>query len=188
MWVNILIAIAIGALTYGITLYIDGGQPPQPIVNIAPQTENSVVALNPYKSVPDFSFTTLDSVSHDISDFKGKIIVLNFWATWCPPCIVEMPALLSAAKAHDKDLILIALSSDLEKEPVDRFLEKLGDDARQPNVLFAIDEQSRVTRDLFQAFKLPETIIIGRDGQMHSRLIGANWQKGDLENIIRELQ
>lgn len=187
MWLNLLIACVIGGLTYGLTLYLDDGAPP-PSAVIVQQPGNSITMLETGEQTPEFTFTTLAGKTQDIKDFKGKIILLNFWATWCPPCIAEMPSLLNIAKTHESDVVLIALSSDLDAESIKNFLRRIEAAESAPNILIGLDEQSRVTQDIFKVFKLPETIVIDRDGMQHAKLIGANWEPEALEKIIGELK
>lgn len=185
---NLLIAAVICTATYGLTLYFDR-QPPPRQVTIAPDLKFTVTDLEASKPVPAFAFTDMDGKSHEITDFKGKIVILNFWATWCAPCIVEFPALLDAAQAHKKDVVLIALSSDIEKEKVTQFLQKISQTHKAgKNAFIAIDDMGKITQDVFSTYRLPETIIIDREQNMRSKLVGANWTPEDLSQIIGSLQ
>ena len=190
MWLNILIAASISVLTYGATIYFDQRPPPREII-VAPDTKLNTVTLEPGKATPDFSFETLNGKAHKISDFKGKIVILNFWATWCAPCLVEFPALLDVAAAHEEDVVLLALSSDLGPEKITPFLNKMEKQRGKKipdNVFIAIDDMGKVTQEIFQTYRLPETIIIDREQNLRSKLIGANWEPEDLNKIIKELQ
>lgn len=189
MWLNILIAVSIGILTYGATLYIDHRSAPEiPVQNTAPMS-----SLQTDSIVPDFSFTATDGKIRNLSDFKGRIVILNFWASWCTPCIVEFPALINVAASYDKkDVVLIALSSDHDLAAMDQFLKKLdqqeGIDLSLANLLIAPDKENAITQGLFQTFRLPETFIIDGNQKLRHKLIGANWEPADLQAVIEEIR
>lgn len=138
--------------------------------------------------VPDFNFETMDGVQGTIVDLRGKVVVLNFWASWCAPCVKEFPLLLDVALAHKKDVVLLALSSDHDEKAMNRFLDKMRsaypEAMAAKNVKIAVDKKSVVTQNIFQTFRLPETIIIDRDGVMREKLIGANWSVDDLNRVL----
>lgn len=138
--------------------------------------------------VPDFSFETLESTEASIDDLRGKIVVLNFWASWCAPCVKEFPLLLETALTHKDEVILLALSSDHDMGAMTRFLDKMRsahpEAMKAQNVMIAVDENSAITQDIFQTFRLPETIIIDGKGIMREKLIGADWNYEDINKII----
>ena len=81
------------------------------------------VALN--RPAPEFAVEDRAGQVHRLSDFRGKVVLINFWATWCPPCIEEMPSMESLRKEIDEtQLKIMALSVDDSWEPIDTFLEK----------------------------------------------------------------
>jgi thiol-disulfide isomerase/thioredoxin len=183
---NILGILAIAALTYGATLYLDLRAKPR---NIAPVPDSVIETYDNKSIVPDFSFTTTDGRNINIRDLKGKIILLNFWASWCPPCVKEFPDLLRMTKEFRNDLVLIAVSSDHDKDAMDRFIRKMKSEGYDPgNVLIAMDTQGRITQDIFQTFQLPETIIIDKQQKPATKLVGADWAPDDLRKIIKTLR
>ena len=143
------------------------------------------------EQVPDFSFETLDGTRSAIADLRGKIIVLNFWASWCAPCVKEFPLFMDMAIAHKDEVVFLALSSDHDRVAMTRFLDKMRRDHPEAmaaeNVMIAVDENGQVTQDIFQTFRLPETIIIDRDGVMREKLIGANWGAADMERLLNKI-
>lgn len=181
MKLNLFIAVLIGVATYGLTLYFNTRTPDvtqAPIEMSAPVTG---------EITPEFSFTDINGKAHNIRDFKGKIIILNFWASWCPPCVKEFPIFLDIAAQNKDDLVFIALSSDHDPAAMKRFTDRLKL-ANADNVFIALDEGTKITGDIFQTFRLPETIIIDQDQKMRSKLIGANWDSQELNTIIKEMQ
>lgn len=140
------------------------------------------------QSVPTFEFTDTNGAAHSINDFKGKMVVLNFWASWCAPCVKEFPLFLQLAAAYSDDVVFIGLSSDHNKNDMSKFLMRLRKNYPQEmaldNVIIAIDEKSKITAGLFQTYRLPETIIIDEDGIIIDKLIGAEWAFEDLEDLV----
>ena len=189
MWLNILIAVSIGVLTYGATLYIDHhSMPDEPV-----EKEIQADGLKIDSIVPDFSFTATDGKTRKLSDFKDRIVILNFWASWCAPCVVEFPALINVAASYDKkEVVLIALSSDHDPAAMDRFLQKLdeqkGIDLGLANLLIALDKENAITQGVFQTFRLPETFIIDGNQKLRQKIIGANWEPDDLQAAIKEIR
>ncbi|MGH1397840.1 MAG: TlpA family protein disulfide reductase [Alphaproteobacteria bacterium] len=184
MKTNIIIAAIITALAYGLTLYL--GQT-TPTITSVPTGEDS---QKTNKTVPAFTFTDINGKPHNITDFKGKKIILNFWASWCAPCIKEFPALITAAHNAPDDTILIALSSDLDEAAIHTFINKMKATQNSaftaPNILIALDKDQAITGGLFQTYKLPETILIDANQTMRHKFIGANWTLEDLEKHLTE--
>jgi len=107
---------------------------------------------------PDFEWTGLDGQILRLSSYRGKVVVVNFWATWCPPCREEMPALQRVA-ASESDVIVLEV--DL-MEPGDKarsFLDSLGLDRLQP----VLDTDGATTRR-FGVLTLPSTFFVDKDG------------------------
>jgi thiol-disulfide isomerase/thioredoxin len=130
-----------------------------------PQTDTATAA-------PVFGFFDLGGKKHNLSDFQGKIVMINFWATWCPPCVVEFPNLIALANDFKSDVVLIAVSSDFEDDSLQRFLGKQKN-WQADNILVTRDEVG-ATANLFQVYRLPETWIIGRRGEILDKWVGAD--------------
>lgn len=118
-------------------------------------------------TVPNFTLRDDDGKVVALADFRGKIVVLNFWATWCPPCIEEMPSLKHFAERYaERGVEVIGVSLD---EDPDAYRAFLAD--HQINFL-TLRNPSRAVSDQYGTFKLPETYIIGREGQLLNKIIG----------------
>ena len=106
-----------------------------------------------------------------LKSFAGKIVILNFWASWCDPCIAEFPSLLKLIDKYEGQVILFAISADYEKQDIDNFLKvfKLAN----KNVRIAWDKDLNIAK-MFGTYKLPESYIIGRDGKLIRKVSGVD--------------
>jgi peroxiredoxin len=107
-----------------------------------------------------FSVATPDGATLRLADLKGKVVFLNFWATWCEPCLEEMPAMERLSQAYrNRDLVVVALSADREGASVVRpFLRKHG-----LSFPVGLDSDQAVAR-LYRVWALPSTFILDRAG------------------------
>jgi thiol-disulfide isomerase/thioredoxin len=142
------------------------------------------------KAAPDFSFTDLGGKSHRLKDFRGRVAIINFWATWCMPCVVEFPPMLEFAA--NNDVVLIALSSDDEEAAIENFLDRLPKTTRahlqQANVLIGLDEGRKIARDLYGTRMYPETYMIAPDGHLARKIAGVvEWDDPLLKKYVETL-
>lgn len=152
------------------------------------RTELSPVGIG--VRAPDFAAVTLDAESKEktLSDYKGKVVLLNIWATWCAPCRVEMPSIERLHQAYgDRGLSVVALSVDeAGMEPQIRSFVK------QYGLTFEVlhdrgGQTGQVSRD-YQTSGYPETVIIGRDGIIRKKLLGAHdWNSKENRGLIERL-
>lgn len=185
MWQNILIVIIVGMLGYGAVLYANRDAKPRIIV----QDEQALSGeAMPGDVAPDFSFIDRRGERYTLRDFEGKVVLLNFWASWCTPCIKEFPDLLALAEESPDDVVLIALSSDLDESAMNKFLDKMAPESLiNDNILIALDEDGQVTTGLYKVYALPETLIIDRNSRLRRRLIGADWAVDEVREILSAL-
>jgi peroxiredoxin len=131
-------------------------------------------------AAPDFALPDLEGRVHRLSELRGRVVVLNFWATWCPPCIDEMPSLERLHQAlGERGVAVIAVSVDERFSDVPAFVEKF-------RLTFPIlyDEGKKVSRK-YQSFKYPETYILDRDGRLKSKVVGPrDWSA---PTVIRDM-
>ena len=130
---------------------------------------------------PDF--TVQDSErTVALRDFRGKVIVLNFWATWCPPCIEEMPS-LSAMQARLRERVnVVAISVDEDAEAYHRFL-------RENNIqLLTVRDAQRQSNRLYGTEKYPETYVIDRSGVLRRKFVGpVEWTSPEIIEYLSKL-
>jgi thiol-disulfide isomerase/thioredoxin len=118
----------------------------------------------------------------NLDDFKGQVVVLNFWATWCPPCIAEMPALDKLqSELGGKDFAVVAVSTDRQG------IKKSAPFYRKAGIthLALYNDARGGLLDAFQAHALPITILIDRDGKVVGRMEGpAQWDSAEAKALI----
>ncbi len=143
--------------------------------------------LSPVKGkpdAPDFSLPDLDGKTHRLSDYRGKVVVVNFWATWCPPCRFEMPSMQSAwLKTKDKGVVILAIDVGEDEDTIFTFT---GDYPVEFPLL--LDEDSKIIHQ-WSVRGLPTTFVIDPDGRIVYRAIGGrHWDDPILlEKILKLL-
>ena len=130
-----------------------------------------------------FELKSLDGKSVPMHQFAGKLVVLNFWATWCGPCKEEMPAFERLRQKLDPDRVsLLTVTTDLQREGITHFLASL--DVHLP-VLF--DEDQEVSR-AYMVRALPTTVIISRQGMVVGRALGPrDWDSPEAVRYMEHL-
>lgn len=137
---------------------------------------------------PAFDFKTIEGRRYSLQEFSGKVVVLNFWASWCAPCVIEFPQMINLAKMTDGQAVFIFLSLDDGLKDIERFLKKHAP-SLPSNVHVAWDEDKSISQDLFGTFKLPETFILSKDLMIEEKVIGADliWDSPEMKGKIDAL-
>lgn len=117
-------------------------------------------------SAPDFTVNDMEDKEVKLSDFRGKVVVINFWATWCPPCIREIPLLNQLVDSFKKNpkVVFLAISGE-KKDRIERFLKS---NEFKYNVCYG---GMKVSRD-YKVMYIPTHIIIDPEGQIYSKHVG----------------
>lgn len=118
----------------------------------------------------------------DLSSFRGKPVLVNFWATWCPPCREEMPSLSRLAQAFDpQSFEVVTVSVDDGWEPVEKFLATPKTPYR-----VALDEGAKISR-AYGTTKFPESYLVDRDGKLRLKFVGPrNWMDPNVATLLQE--
>lgn len=148
------------------------------------ETSDSWVALKKGKEAKPFTLKDLEGKDVSLSDYKGKIVFLNFWATWCPPCRQEMPSMDALQKIlGTNDFVILALATDRKGvELVKPFVEE-----KKLSLKVLIDDKSNVSDD-YGVVALPTTYIIGRDGVIIELVRGgAEWDDAETVEYFKAL-
>jgi cytochrome c biogenesis protein CcmG/thiol:disulfide interchange protein DsbE len=133
-------------------------------------------------NAPDF---TVQDSGHTVSlsQLRGQVVVLNFWATWCAPCVEEVPSLVEMQRRmKDKGVTVLAVSVDVDENAYQRFLKDY-----KVNLL-SVRDASQKSNALYGTFKYPETYIIDRNGVMRRKFIGAvDWTEPEITDFLGKL-
>ena len=157
----------------GMLTYILNNTPPS-----IQEVPISITEIKTDKEVaPNFSMKDIHNKIYELTDFKGRIVVINFWASWCAPCVIEFPQLLDMARAYPEDITLLAISVDKEKQNIEAFLNKMeaqtGNPTNLPNIHYIWDPKKKIAQDIFATVKYPETYILSPDLTIQEKIIGA---------------
>jgi peroxiredoxin len=134
-------------------------------------------------SAPDFSITADNGRTITRADFGGKLLVLNFWATWCAPCIEELPSLDQFQRElANQGVVVLGVSVDKDEKAYKRFLERA-----KVSFLTARDPDNTINAE-YGTFKYPESYIINRDGKVVMKIISAtDWTDEKMVSYVKSL-
>ena len=131
---------------------------------------------------PDIALTDRQGKPFKLSDLRGKVVFVNFWATWCEPCRQEMPSLFELARTAGPDVVFVAATVDDSWEPVDAVFQ-----GAQVPVQLVMDKDRALAGKL-GTDKFPESFIIDRDGTLRYRIVGArDWGVGAARKLLQKL-
>jgi thiol-disulfide isomerase/thioredoxin len=162
------------ALVVALMLYVGYHKARRPGVSFTPHLTQSSPA-------PDFSLVSLDGKTMHLSDFRGKAVLLNFWATWCGPCKIEMPWFVDFQKQYgSQGLQIVGIAmDDASKEDIEKFAKDLS-------VNYPILIGKEAVGDQYGGVPaLPESFVIGRDGKIMDKIIGLRG-KPEIEDAIKK--
>lgn len=135
---------------------------------------------------PTFHAVTVDApaVEKTLADYKGAVVIVNIWATWCEPCLVEMPSLEALHRRYAKEgLKIVGVSVDAPGSDalIRAFRDRLG-------LTFEILHDAADIRATYQTAGVPESFVIGRDGKLRRRVFSAeNWDSDSNRKLIQRL-
>jgi len=133
-------------------------------------------------NAPDF---TVQDSDHKVtlSQFRGQVVVLNFWATWCPPCVEETPSLVRMqARMKDKGVVVLAVSIDADDAAYHKFLKDYSVN------MVTVRDEARKASDLYGTFGWPETYIVDRTGVIRRKFIGpVDWTSPEITDYLSKL-
>lgn len=147
-------------------------------------SEAKPTGVGEYKVAPDFTLPNLSGNKVSLSDYRGKVVLLNFWATWCPPCRLEMPTMEKAYRRFkNRGFEVVAVSVDVGPQSVVRdFLQEFG-----LSFQVLLDPQMEALH-VFDSFSLPTSIVIDRRGVIRARELGyRDWANETSTALITNL-
>lgn len=161
-------ALLLGAcLAVGAAACRPADSPPAPALS----AEEAPGPVDDRPEAPDFTLRTPDGEPFTLSEHRGRVVLINFWATWCPPCVVEVPELVRLQEElRDEGLVVVGVSQDAGPAAFD--------DVRDFGRMFAVnyplvlDPGQQVGQRYDGARTLPTTVVVDRDGRIHARQHG----------------
>ncbi|RLB76279.1 MAG: TlpA family protein disulfide reductase [Deltaproteobacteria bacterium] len=161
-------------LTVFLLVGCDNSTSEQPLTKVNPES----------KLAADFTLTNMQGEQVSLSQYRGKVVILNFWATWCPPCREEMPSMERLyQKYKDQGLVILAVSADENgKKAVSQFLQKT------PYSFPILLDSDNIAQNAYGVFRFPESFIIDRNGMVVQKIIGGrDWLSGSTYELINFL-
>ena len=134
------------------------------------------------KPAPNFTVKDADRTV-TLSDFRGKVVVLNFWATWCPPCVDETPSLVELQqRLKNKGVVVLGVSWDEDPDAYYKFLKDHNID------FLTVRDPAQNSSRLYGTVKIPETYIIDRKGIVRRKFISdVDWMRPDIIRYLSQL-
>ncbi len=134
------------------------------------------------EKAPDFTLTDSERTV-SLAQLRGKPVLLNFWATWCPPCIEEMPSLVQLQKQLGDKVVILAVSEDADDAAYQQFVREHHID------LLTVRDPKNTANTLYGTFKFPETYVIDKEGVIRRKFIGAaDWTNPEIVEYLNKLQ
>ncbi|MBE8163019.1 MAG: TlpA family protein disulfide reductase [Bdellovibrionaceae bacterium] len=155
---------------------------------VRPLSRDKLYKQQLFSNLNTLRFTSLKGKSFKVTDFKGKVIIINFWASWCDPCKEEFPAILKLVNRFKGKVVLIAISNDFNKARAISFLKGFQKNYPKsfPFVYGVWDKNSKITQGIFKIIKLPETLILDKNLKIVTKIIGSKkWLNGKAQNLIK---
>lgn len=148
-----------------------------------PPSPYAVEKLSGQKA-PDFTLKDINGNTVSLSSFKGKVVLLNFWATWCPPCRAEIPSMNKLNQLlKNKGLVILAVSTDRAVVDVKDFLKN-----NPVNFTVVVDYNLSVSRSLYKVFMVPTTFLIDKRGIVIEKYFGEqDWTEPEMIKEIEPL-
>lgn len=140
--------------------------------------------LKPFTGrTPPLSLESLDGESVDLRDFRSKLLLVNFWATYCPPCRVEIPSMNRLQARMGDDFVILAVNFGESTDDVQRFVEEV-----EPEFRILLDHDGSVLQE-WKVFAVPSSFIVDREGSIRYTLYGATeWDSDEMIALLTSLQ
>lgn len=150
-----------------------------------PEMTHSFTQLKPAKAAKDFTLPGIDGKMHRLSDYRGKVVLVNFWATWCPPCRREMPSMERLSqRLKDQGFVILAVNQQEDPDKVFVFTSQLKP---EPTFALLFDRNSAVA-NAWGVKGLPATFIVDKQGRVAYRAMGGReFDHPEIAQVIQRL-
>jgi len=139
------------------------------------------LSLSGEEQAPSLSLRDIRGGEHSLRRYRGKVVVVNFWASWCPPCVAELPSLELAWQRHRQQGLVVIGVTDESNEAVTNFLKRLPIDITFP-ILF---NNQHIQRQEWKVRAFPTTVVVDRNGDLHWRSEGQlNFFSTEINDIL----
>ena len=145
-------------------------------------TSDAPLGHQPGEQLPDFTLRQTDGQEFTLSQYRGRVVVLNLWATWCTPCVKELPHFDRLQQAYPDEVKVLAIHSDLITDDPLAYLQ--GFDYQ---IAFAVDESGQVISSLGGSTMLPQTLVLSPRGEVTYNQVGSVSYEA-LEELVRTAQ
>jgi thiol-disulfide isomerase/thioredoxin len=173
----LLLLIVLSFPLYKYWSYLSKGMSPSSSTQILDEIEKN--------GPPAFRLQDLNGKSYRLADFSNSIVIINFWASWCAPCVKEFPSLRHLVEKMDHKVTVLAISADSDRADLESFLKSFGN--LPPEFIVLWDKQKQVS-DSFGTQVFPESYIFGRDGKFVRKVAGIDeWDSPLALQFFRDL-
>lgn len=135
---------------------------------------------------PNFTLKSVDGKTYQLNQLRGRVVLVNFWATWCKPCIVEMPSMQKAYKQLRKNNVeMLAISIDTNENEIQGFLKNQLQQHLDFPIFF---DKDKAVSTLFGTYQVPETYVIDKTGRITDKVLGIReWDESMTTNYLKLL-
>ena len=149
----------------------------------APFRSDSLIGIVYQNPAPDFSLPDMAGKSQRLSDYRGKVVFLNFWATWCVPCVEEAPEMEKLnARLKDRKFQMLTVAIDTDWKPVNEFYA-----VHNLTLPVFLDPGQQIARGLYKITGVPETFLIDANGHVVRHTFGEHWADPRIVSYIESL-
>lgn len=147
-----------------------------------PNRLNNIAAPRSGAPAPNFTLVDLEGNSHTLADYEGRPVIINFWATWCPPCAIEMPAFQEVYESYQDDgLVILAVNSSESDATIQEFMDEYDLD-----FTVLLDSRYQATR-AYEQEAYPTTFFIDRQGRIQHTEIGGSMSKAYIASKVSKI-
>ncbi|MCF6241426.1 MAG: TlpA family protein disulfide reductase [Bacteroidales bacterium] len=149
---------------------------------VQPDLKNEENAVQLTENDFAWTFEDMNGTEHSLNDYKGKVLFINLWATWCPPCVAEMPSIQKLYnKFKNNNQIEFLIISSEKPEIIKKFIQKRG-------FTFPVKIAKYQLPDALYTQSIPTTFLISKSGKIKVKEVGAaNWGGSKMEKIVNDL-